>query len=128
MDRGVCATENGQDIMREKKTLNVQIGGAIRTARKEKELTQEQFAEKMSMDSKSVSAIERGVIGISLSDLQHICERLPVSSDALLFANRSTNDVSALAEKLRCLPSDQFETVEELLNKMLEAFARLGLS
>lgn len=114
--------------MREKKTLNVQIGGAIRTARKAKGLTQEQFAEKMSMDSKSVSAIERGVMGISLSDLQHICERLPVSSDALLLANRSTNDVSALAEKLTSLPSDQFEAVEELLNKMLEAFARLGLS
>lgn len=47
--------------MREKKTINVQIGNEIRKARELAGLTQEQFGEIMQLGTKNVSDIERGV-------------------------------------------------------------------
>ena len=89
--------------MREKKTINVQIGNEIRKARELAGLTQEQFGEIMQLGTKNVSDIERGVVGISISTLKRICERLPVSSDTLLFGSDSLNDTSYLTEKLKVL-------------------------
>lgn len=47
--------------MREKKEINIQIGSAIRDARERAGLTQEQFGELVSLGTKNVSDIERGV-------------------------------------------------------------------
>ena len=58
--------------MREKKTINVQIGNEIRKARELAGLTQEQFGEIMQLGTKNVSDIERGVVGISISTLKRI--------------------------------------------------------
>ena len=74
--------------MREKKAINIQIGNEIRIARERAGLTQEQFGEIVSLGTKNVSDIERGVAGITVSTLKRICEKLSISSDLIIFGNQ----------------------------------------
>ncbi len=110
---------------REKKDINVQIGNEIRAARERAGLTQEQFGELVSLGTKNVSDIERGVAGITVSTLRRICEKLSISSDSILFGDRGANDVEYIAQRLSHLPPEQFEAVRTFLDHALELFAKL---
>ncbi|MEL7609650.1 MAG: helix-turn-helix transcriptional regulator [Bacillota bacterium] len=109
--------------MKEKKDINVEIGGRIKKARETAGLTQDRFAELIGMGTKNVSAIERGAVGVSLSSLQKICQVLSIASDDILFENESKNDVQALASRFRRLSLEQFHIASDIFNKLLEAFA-----
>lgn len=111
--------------MREKKAINIQIGNQIRKARERAGLTQEQFGELVSLGTKNVSDIERGVAGITVSTLKRICEKLSISSDLIIFGDQEKNDVSYLAEKLERLSPKQFEAVETFFNQIFELFGHL---
>jgi len=111
--------------MREKKEINIQIGNQIRIARERAGLTQEELGEIVSLGTKNISDIERGVAGITMSTLKRICEKLSVSSDVILFGDQGKNDVSFLADRLERLPIDQFNAVQEFLNQTFLFFARL---
>ena len=112
--------------MREKKGLNVKIGNRIRTAREAAGLTQDKFAELVSLATKNVSDIERGVVGISVGTLIRICETLSISSDSILFEERIGNDSYSISERLSNLPPEQFEIALDIINKLFEAFATSG--
>lgn len=90
--------------MNNKKEINLQIGNEIRIARERAGLTQQQFGELVSLGTKNVSAIERGISGITVSTLKRICEKLSISSDTILFGDKELNDVAYIAEKLERLP------------------------
>ncbi len=79
----------------------------------------------MSLGTKNVSDIERGVAGITISTLKRICEKLSVSSDSILFASLEKNNVHELAERLERLPSAQFVAIEKFLNQTIEMFGLL---
>lgn len=114
--------------MKEKKIINIQIGNEIRKARKRAGLTQEQFGEMMSMSlgTKNVSDIERGVTGITVSTLKRICEKLSISSDAILFGEREQNDIDYITKQLKNLSPNHFTIIKELLDKIIETFAKLN--
>ena len=109
--------------MKEKKHINIEIGRRIKESREAAGLTQDRFAELIGMGPKNVSAIERGSVGISLSAMQKICQVLSIPSDDLLFDREAENDVQALASRLRRLSPEQFHIANDILNKLLEAFA-----
>ncbi len=109
--------------MREKKEINIHIGNAIRVAREQAGLTQEQFGELVSLGTKNVSDIERGVAGITVSTLKRICEKLSISSDSILFANNEKNNVQMLTERLERLTPAQYAAVETFINHVFELFA-----
>lgn len=111
--------------MKIKKELSVQIGGGIRDARARAGLTQERLGGLLSLDTKNVSDIERGVVGVKVATLKRICEQLPVSGDELLLGHREKNDAARLSEQLGRLPPEQFVLVEGMLNKILATFAAL---
>lgn len=111
--------------MRDKKEINIHIGNQIRKARERAGLTQEQFGELVSLGTKNVSDIERGVAGITISTLKRICETLSISSDQIIFGDRDMNDVQYIAEKLERLPPEQFAAVASFLNQVIALFARL---
>ena len=115
-------TQRGVVDMTEKKDLNVLIGANIRQARESAGFTQEKFSELIGIGPKSLSAIERGTVGISLAALRRVCSTLSVSSDALLFGRTETNDVSALTARLALLPPEDFRLCSEIICKLLEAF------
>ena len=66
--------------MQEKKQINIEIGARIKEEREKAGLTQERFSELIGLGPKSVSAFERGTVGISFTTLKKICQVLSVSS------------------------------------------------
>ena len=107
--------------MHEKKAVNVEIGMRIQRARERAGLTQDALAERVGLEPKSVSAIERGVVGISVPALRRVCEVLRVSADALLFGAES--DARDMAAQLERLTPRQLEIARRMFEGLLEAFS-----
>ncbi len=57
------------------------IGKRLRAARKKRNLTQEQVAEKVDLSARHISGIERGVAPVSLPYLVRVCNALDVTPD-----------------------------------------------
>ena len=112
--------------MKEKKELDVRVGHQIKKAREAAGYTQDRFAEIIGMGTKNVSAIERGMVGVSLSTVKKICETLCISSDSLIMnepSNTDTDKLDFLVERLKRLSAQQFDLAVDINNKLLEAFA-----
>ena len=110
--------------MDNKKELDQMIGARIKKAREAAGLTQDRFGELVRMGPKNVSAVERGMVGVSLLTLRRICKVLAISSDYLLFGcDEKETDAGILSERLTLLPQEQFAIVRDIVNKLLEAFA-----
>lgn len=84
--------------------------------------TQEQFSELVGIGTKSLSAIERGTVGVSLTTLLKICKVLSLSSNSLLFESTPKNDIQSITERLERLTPEQFEIANDVLCKLLKAF------
>lgn len=108
--------------MQEKKQINVEVGSNVKRKREQVGLTQEQLSEKIGIGVKSLSAIERGTVGVSLLTLRNICDALNVSSDALLFGDERSNDVSDLSSRLARMTPAQLETAREMIRVLQSAF------
>ncbi len=112
--------------MREKKPINIQIGKEIRAARERCGLTQEQLGEILSLGTKNISDIERGIAGITVTTLKNLCVKLSISSDTILFGDGEKNDTTYLMERLERLSPAQFRAVADFLNETLIMYARLS--
>ena len=113
----------GGVVMTEKQQLDIMIGSNIKRERTKAGYTQEAFSELVGIGTKSLSAIERGTVGVSLSTLLKICNVRSISSNSLLYKNTHKNDVQAITERLEHLTPEQFEIVNDILCKVLAAFA-----
>ena len=109
--------------MIEKKELNTLVGANIKREREKARLTQDQFSEMLGIGSKSLSAIERGVVGISLTTLLRICDVLSVSTNSILRENSVKNNIQSITDQLERLNPSQLEIAEDMLNKLFKAFA-----
>ena len=109
--------------MSEKKEIDLLVGNNIKRERIKAGYTQEKFSELIGIGTKSLSAIERGTVGVSLSTLLKICNVLSISSNSLLYENSHKNDVQAITERLEHLTPAQFEIANDILCKVLAAFA-----
>lgn len=109
--------------MREISEQNQILGENIKREREKAGYTQERFSEIIDMTPNNLSAVERGVAGVSLKTLRRICEVLKVSADDLLFGQREKGDGEALIRKLERLDARQMRIVQEVLSALLEAFA-----
>ena len=111
--------------MQEKKQMNAEIGARIKEEREKARLTQERFSELIGLGPKSVSAFERGAVGISFTTLKKICQVLSVSSDQILFGKTEAdgNDLTELVHRLERLSPKQYAITKEVIVKLLEAFS-----
>ena len=109
--------------MSKKKEIDLLVGNNIKRERIRAGYTQDKFSELIGIGSKSLSAIERGTVGVSLSTLLRICNVLSVSSNSLLFENTQKNDVKAITERLERLTPEQFAIANDILCKVMEAFS-----
>lgn len=110
--------------MKQAKQINLTVGANIQKARESAHMTQEQLSERIGIGATSLSAIERGVVGVSLTTLRNICEVLSVSSDVLLFGDKNgKNDVRQLAERLERLTPEQFEIADAMLSQLIAALS-----
>ncbi len=107
--------------MREKKAINIQIGANIQTARERANYTQEELSELLGLTPNHLSAIERGVSGISLDALQKLCRLLGISADALLFGEPETDEeVRMLTRQIAGLEPSRRARVKRILSTVLE--------
>ena len=109
--------------MSEKKEIDLLVGNNIKRERIKAGYTQEKFSELIGIGTKSLSAIERGTVGVSLTTLLRICKVLSISSNSLLFENSQKNDVQSINERLERLTPEQFAIANDILCKVMEAFS-----
>ena len=106
--------------MRQKKDINVKVGAGIQNARENAGLTQDQLSEMIGVSPNHLSAVERGVYGISLENLQKICNLLNVSADYIIFGNSPNSDALAIAKRIQDTDPRYKEHILKGLNILLE--------
>lgn len=109
--------------MNGRKDLNVLVGANIKREREKANFTQEQFSELMGIGPKSLSSIERGVVGVSLTKLLRICDILHISANVLLYEQTQQNDVDSITLQLTTLSAEQFEIVSNVMTNLIRAFS-----
>lgn len=109
--------------MCEKKEIDILVGNNIKRERIKAGYTQERFSELIGIGTKSLSAVERGTVGVSLTTLLRICKVLSISSESLLYETSKKNDVQGIAERLERLTPEEFTIVSDIFGKVLEAFS-----
>ena len=106
--------------MREKKDINIEIGGNIQVAREQAGYTQDTLSEMLGMTPNHLSAIERGASGISLEALQRLCRLLGVSADRIIFGTDEPEaEALALARRISDIKPEYRQQVQELLSAIL---------
>ncbi|MBQ9974120.1 MAG: helix-turn-helix transcriptional regulator [Oscillospiraceae bacterium] len=88
--------------MREKKEINILVGANIQKAREAAGYTQEELSELLGATPNHLSAIERGVSGISLENLCKLCVLLGVSADNLLFGQSPCDEEAYMLTRQLC--------------------------
>ena len=106
-----------------RKDFNVLVGTNIKREREKAGLTQDQFSELLGIGAKSLSSIERGVVGVSLPTLMKICDILHISANVLLYASAQKNDVDSMTRQLEALSAEQFDIVSDVVKNLLKAFS-----
>lgn len=106
--------------MREKKEVNVQIGANIQAAREAAHYTQEKLSELLEITPNHLSAIERGVSGISLETMQKLCRLLPISADFLLFGEHSDGEYSETVRLLNKIDPKYKAQVNQIISAVSE--------
>lgn len=109
--------------MDEKKQIDLLVGQNIKREREKAGYTQERFSELIGIGPKSLSAIERGTVGVSLSLLLRITKLLGISTDTILLPKQNKNDVDDLLDRLRSIPKKQFILIRDIVYKLLETFS-----
>lgn len=109
--------------MDNKKDLNVLVGANIKREREKAGFTQDQFSELLGIGSKSLSSIERGVVGVSLPTLLRCCDILHISANVLLYEQDQKNDVDSIALQLQTLSAKQFEIASDVMTNLFKAFS-----
>lgn len=109
--------------MNEKKRIDQMVGSNIQRERMKAGYTQEKFSEMIGIGTKSLSAVERGVVGVSLATLLRIRKVLSISSSSLLCEDSPKNDVQSISERLEQLTPEQFSIANDVLCKVIEAFS-----
>lgn len=109
--------------MDNKKDLNVLVGANIKREREKAGFTQDQFSELLGIGSKSLSSIERGVVGVSLSTLLRCCDILHISANVLLYEQDQKNDVDSITLQLQSLSAKQFEIASDVMTNLFKAFS-----
>ena len=78
--------------MRELQYDKIAVGNRVRELRVALHLTQEKLAELMERSLRTVTDIERGVIGMSIETLLELCRALKASPDMLLVGTVREDD------------------------------------
>ncbi len=95
-----------------------QMGQRIALCRKERQLTQEQLAEKMGVSLQTVSCIELGKKAIRPENLAKLCTHLQISADFILFGKRDSQQMSDLLHKASSLSPEAYSTVCQLVDML----------
>ena len=105
-------SQKGEDFM----MTQEKIGKFIAKMRKEKDLTQEQFAERIEVSPQYISDLERGVVGIAIPTLKRACVALGTSSDQILFGVAMEKRNAAIEKRCADLSDDAFSALMDIVD------------
>lgn len=103
---------------KEKKEINILIGENIRFYREQAGYSREQLSEFIGITPRFLADAELGFVGISITNLKKICEFLGISSDRLLWDNK-TKEIT-LSERVSHIDKKYFGPMEKLIKNQLE--------
>lgn len=107
-------------MMRDKKEVNIFVGANIQTIRERAGLTQDKLSEMIGVSTNHLSAIERGIYGISIEKLKKVCRLLNVSADFILFGDAPSNEEMAVAHQIAAVNPKHKELVMKGIAVLLE--------
>jgi len=102
--------------------IEKQIGRRIQMIRRQRGLTQEQLAEKLDISTTHMSAIERGVSGVTVENLVQIINCLDCTADDLFCDVIHTgyqNKSSRLYDLIAALPPKEQQKIFDVVETMV---------
>lgn len=99
------------------------IGQRLRKARIDKDMTQENLAEKLDISVAFLSRVERGLSHVNLKRLSQICAILDVSEGYILNGTASTSEqylISEFNELLSNCPAEKQKLIYEIAKTIIE--------
>ena len=106
--------------MRGRKEINLRVGANIQRARERTGLTQDRLSELIGVTPNHVSALERGVYGVSVETLEKLCLALDVGADFLLFGSMPDKEELLLAARIAKVSPEKKEMVLSGFTALLE--------
>ena len=103
-----------------KEIIMVDVGHRIYALRKERRLSQEELAEMADISKQTVSLVEGGKREVLASNIAKLAEVLGVSTDYLLFGERTEPDIMRLDRKILSLTDVQYKFLESVINGFVE--------
>lgn len=95
---------------------NADMGARIKEIREKRCMTQEKLAEEIGISTaQQISALERGMIGLSLPKFRDVCKVLDIEADYLLFGISSRNAETVLNKYTEQMTNEQLNAVTELV-------------
>lgn len=105
---------------------NIKIGNFIRECRKEKGLTQQQLADKLFIEAKTISKWETGNGIPDVSLMSNLCNELGVTLNELFLGEHITNDEKE--KEIEKLILETFEKEKRINKKNLKGEILIGIS
>ena len=100
--------------------LLVGMGQRIASARKAKNLTQEQLAELSGVSYQTISSAELNKKSLRAENIIKISQALGVSTDYLLTGNRNEQDYITLNGKLSTVVPEKYDRIMRIIDIILE--------
>ena len=116
-------------IIKKKEVMKMTFGDQLIKARKEKELTQEELAEKLNLSRQTILRWEKNQVFPDISNLKAVAQVLDVSFDYLLGEDKIEKDSIAEMNLLEVLISKKVRLVifEEFVDNYIDIYDKVCL-
>ena len=104
---------------RELKNINIEIGARIKQQRINQSLTREQLADLSGYSANFIQEVERGRSGLSSESMRAFSIALKISSDYLLFGEKS-DDFYYLSEKLKAVSPEKQKHIMKIIESAIK--------
>ncbi len=116
-------------VIKKKEVMKMTFGDQLTNARKEKELTQEELAEKLNLSRQTILRWEKNQVFPDISNLKAVAEVLDVSFDYLLGEDKIEKDPIAEMNLLEVLVGKEVRLVifEEFVDNYVDIYDKVCL-
>lgn len=102
------------------------IGQQIKNARTNFGYSQQQLAEMLSISTQTMSNIETGKQGISVTTLRNCCNLLKISSDRFLFGEKiEEKDITLYLEHIKNLDSSYHSSLSNMMETQIKFISEM---
>lgn len=107
------------------KPLYLEIGARISQLRRKHKLTQAELSEQLNISVKHLSEVERGLVGLSIEKLVHLCDILDTDTEFIIRGNDITMHSTEIPDYIMEVLKSNDVKQKELFRDYLEMFIRI---